>query len=61
MSATAFQRMRREQAAKQALKKEQEANNELPQLRERAKELGVENASKLGVKKLIEAIAALEG
>ena len=57
MSATAFQRMRREQA----LKEEQSKDDELTQLRERAKELGVDNASKLGVKKLTEAIAALEG
>ncbi|GEM_PF-5007029 len=61
MSATAFQRMRREQAAKQALKKEQDANDELTQLRERAKELGIENASKLGMKKLKEVIATIDG
>lgn len=60
MSATTFQRMRREEAAKQVLIKEQDKPVELTQLRARAKELGVENASKLGIKKLTEAISALE-
>ncbi|WP_264988458.1 hypothetical protein [Lysinibacillus piscis] len=60
MSATAFQRRRRELAAKAALEKEKKQSDELSQLRERAQQLGIENASKLGAKKLKELITEQE-
>ncbi|GLC88697.1 hypothetical protein LYSBPC_18240 [Lysinibacillus piscis] len=60
LSATAFQRRRRELAAKAALEKEKKQSDELSQLRERAQQLGIENASKLGAKKLKELITEQE-
>jgi hypothetical protein len=62
MSLSAFQRRRREQAAREAMDKNKQQNKdeELQQLRERAKELGIPQASRLGEKKLLEAITAKE-
>jgi hypothetical protein len=58
MSATAFQRLRREQAAQGSEKEIQQGPGEgLKELRTRAKELGIPNAAQLGEKKLLVAIA----
>lgn len=62
MGLTGFQRRRRELAAKEAAEKEKgnEVSEELAELRERGKELGIPRASQMGVPKLTEAIAAKE-
>lgn len=63
MSATAFQRMRREQAAKEAAAKAQKGNivsEELQLLREQGKELGIPRAVQMGEEKLRAAIAEKE-
>lgn len=61
MSATAFQRMRREQAAiKAANEKKSVEDPELDALRERGKDLGVKNWHNMGKEKLIEKIAEVE-
>jgi carboxylesterase type B len=63
MSATAFQRMRREQAAREAeeiAKKQKETDPELEELRTKGKELGVKNWHVMGKDKLQEAITEKE-
>lgn len=61
MSATAFQRMRREQAAREAAKEKKSVEDpELEALRERGKDLGVKNWHNMGKEKLIEKIAEVE-
>lgn len=58
MSATAFQRLRREQAAQGAEKENLQVPSEgLKELRARAKELDIPKAAQLGEKKLLAALA----
>lgn len=62
MGLAAFNRMRRLAAEKETAEQEVKSgvNEELQQLRERGKELGIPRASQMGEPKLLEAIAAKE-